>query len=145
MNWIVYILECSDKTLYTGITKDIKRRMAEHENGTGAKYTKGRGPFKVVYSELQPTMSHALKREAEIKSLDRCAKQKLTSWSYGQKTHPALRHLKNSSFSIGMNFQKGQIRLGQSGFQISGYIYGGIWNPTHRNDDLNVDGGRDPR
>ncbi len=81
MNWIVYILECSDNTLYTGITKDMKRRMAEHENGTGAKYTKGRGPFKVVYSELQPTMSHALKREAEIKSLDRSAKQKLTSWS----------------------------------------------------------------
>ena len=81
MNWIVYILECSDNTLYTGITKDIKRRMAEHENGTGAKYTKGRGPFKVVYSEIQPTMSHALKREAEIKSLDRSAKQQLTSWS----------------------------------------------------------------
>ncbi len=81
MNWIVYILECSDNTLYTGITTDIKRRMAEHENGTGAKYTKGRGPFKVVYSELQPTMSHALKREAEIKSLNRSAKQKLASWS----------------------------------------------------------------
>ncbi len=79
MNWIVYILECSDNTLYTGITKDIARRMAEHENGTGAKYTKGRGPFKVVYSELQLTMSHALKREAKIKSLDRSAKQKLTS------------------------------------------------------------------
>ena len=80
MNWVVYIVECSDNTLYTGITKDMKRRMAEHENGTGAKYTKGRGPFKVVYSELQPTMSHALKREAEIKSLDRSAKQKLNSW-----------------------------------------------------------------
>ena len=77
---MVYILECSDNTLYTGITKDIERRMAEHEKGTGAKYTKGRGPFKVVYSELQPTMSHALKREAAIKSLDRSAKQKLTSW-----------------------------------------------------------------
>ena len=47
MNWIVYILECSDNTLYTGITKDIERRMAEHENGTGAKYTKGRGPFNI--------------------------------------------------------------------------------------------------
>jgi len=82
MNWIVYILECSDNTLYTGITKDIERRMAEHENGTGAKYTKGRGPFKVVYSELQPTMSLALKREAKIKSLDRSAKQKLTSCAH---------------------------------------------------------------
>ena len=80
MNWTVYILECSDNTLYTGITKNIERRMAEHENGTGAKYTKGRAPFKVVYSELQPTMSHALKREAQIKSLDRSAKQKLTSF-----------------------------------------------------------------
>ena len=60
MKGIVYILKCSDNTLYTGITKDIERRMAEHENGTGAKYTKGRGPFKVVCSELQLTMSHAL-------------------------------------------------------------------------------------
>ena len=79
MNWIVYIVECSDDTLYTGITTDIERRKAEHENGTGAKYTKGRGPFTVVYSEVQPTRSHALKREAEIKSLDRSAKQKLTA------------------------------------------------------------------
>ncbi len=50
MNGIVYIVECSDNILYTGITKDIERRMAEHENGTGAKHTRGRGPFKVVYS-----------------------------------------------------------------------------------------------
>ena len=48
-NWYVYILLCRDGTLYTGITNDIKKRMLAHEKGKGAKYTKGRGPFKLVY------------------------------------------------------------------------------------------------
>ncbi len=79
MNWIVYILECSDNTLYTGITRDLERRIGEHESGKGAKYTRGRGPFEVIYTESHETMSHALKREAEIKSLDKFAKLKLAS------------------------------------------------------------------
>ena len=74
MVWNVYILGCADDSLYTGITKDLERRLAEHENGTGAKYTKGRGPFKVLYVEEQPSRSHALKRELEIKALDRADK-----------------------------------------------------------------------
>lgn len=69
MDWIVYILRCADDTLYTGITNDINSRLAKHENGTGAKYTKGRGPFKVVYSESFENRSEASKREAVIKKL----------------------------------------------------------------------------
>jgi len=77
MAWIVYILECSDKTLYTGITNDLAARMVKHARGTGAKYTRGRGPYNVVYTESHKTRSRALKREAEIKSLRREQKRKL--------------------------------------------------------------------
>lgn len=75
MPWTVYILECADKTLYTGITNDMGRRLEKHAKGTGAKYTRGRGPFKVFYTETHRTKGRALKREAGIKSLDR--RQKL--------------------------------------------------------------------
>ena len=74
MKWIVYILECSDKSLYTGITTNLSRRVQEHHAGTGAKYTKNRGPFTVRYMENKRTKSTALKREAAIKTLDRSAK-----------------------------------------------------------------------
>ena len=77
--WIVYILECADKTLYTGITNDLDHRIHEHENGRGAKYTIGRAPFKLVYSESHSSRSWALKREAEIKSFDRATKLQLAS------------------------------------------------------------------
>ncbi|MDP6132781.1 MAG: GIY-YIG nuclease family protein [Dehalococcoidia bacterium] len=79
MNWIVYILRCADGTLYTGITNDLERRMAEHEAGQGAKYTKGRGPFKLVYQEICQDRGVASRREIEIKSLDRKAKLSLVS------------------------------------------------------------------
>ncbi len=79
MNWIVYILRCADGTLYTGITNDLERRMAEHEAGQGAKYTKGRGPFKLVYQEICQDRGVASRREIEIKSLDRKAKLSLAS------------------------------------------------------------------
>lgn len=74
VKWTVYILECSDRTLYTGITTDMARRLKEHAAGTGAKYTKRRGPFTVRYTEGHRTRSDALKREAAIKSLDRSCK-----------------------------------------------------------------------
>jgi putative endonuclease len=77
VGWTVYILGCSDDSLYTGITNDLERRIEEHESGTGAKYTKGRGPFKVLYVEEQPSRGHALKRELEIKALDRAGKFEL--------------------------------------------------------------------
>jgi len=78
-HWIVYILECADQTLYTGITNDLDHRITEHENGRGAKYTRGRAPFKLLYTETHSSRSQALKREAEIKSFDRAAKLKLAS------------------------------------------------------------------
>jgi len=77
MPWTVYILECSDKTLYTGITNDVESRLEKHRKGTGAKYTRGRSPLKLVYTEPHRTKSRALKRELEIKSLNRTQKLKL--------------------------------------------------------------------
>ena len=79
LTWIVYILQCADGTLYTGITNDIDRRMAEHEVGQGAKYTRGRGPFQLVYSETCKDRGFASKRELEIKSLNRDQKLRLVS------------------------------------------------------------------
>jgi len=75
--WTVYILECADKTLYTGITNDLEGRLEKHVKGTGAKYTRGRNPFKVVYTEKYRTKGRALRREAEIKALRRPEKEKL--------------------------------------------------------------------
>ena len=79
MNWTVYILRCADGTLYTGITNDLERRLAEHEAGQGAKYTKGRAPLQLVYQETCSGRGPASKREKEIKSLDRKAKLSLVS------------------------------------------------------------------
>ena len=75
--WIVYILRCKDDTLYTGITDDLARRMAAHNSGKGAKYTRGRGPVEVVYTEVLESYSAALKREAAIKRLKRQEKEQL--------------------------------------------------------------------
>ncbi|PZP56824.1 MAG: endonuclease [Micavibrio aeruginosavorus] len=71
MDWLVYILRCADNTFYTGITNDMEARLLKHGNGTGAKYTKGRGPFSVVYSERFENRSQASKREAAIKSMSK--------------------------------------------------------------------------
>jgi putative endonuclease len=76
---MVYILECADKSLYTGITNDLDRRMAEHAAGKGAKYTKGRGPFRLVYRETCQGRAEASKRETTIKLLDRAKKLQLFS------------------------------------------------------------------
>lgn len=75
--WTVYILLCADGSLYTGITNDMSKRLAQHKNGTGAKYTRGRGPLKIVYREDQPNRAEALKREAAIKKMPREEKLKL--------------------------------------------------------------------
>lgn len=80
-DWIVYILECKDKTLYTGITNNFERRLSQHENGSGAKYTKGRGPFKVVYQEACVDRSEASIREAEIKRLSKRGKLEISQLS----------------------------------------------------------------
>jgi putative endonuclease len=79
MKWTVYILECSDKSLYTGITNDLTRRLDAHNKGLGAKYTKHRRPVMIRYGEAHKTQGAALTREAAIKSLDRTAKLALIS------------------------------------------------------------------
>ncbi len=81
MDWVVYILKCADNTLYTGITNDLDARVAAHESGLGAKYTKGRGPFKVVYKEACAGRSAASKREIAIKKLSRAEKEQLARHS----------------------------------------------------------------
>lgn len=75
--WYVYILRCGNGTLYTGITDNVPRRLAAHRSGKGAKYTRGRGPMKLVYQEEVPDKSAALKREIAIKRITRQEKEKL--------------------------------------------------------------------
>ena len=79
VHWMVYMLECAATSLYTGITKDLDRRMAEHAEGKGARYTKGRGPFRLVYSETCQDRAEASRRETAIKSMDRGKKLLLFS------------------------------------------------------------------
>lgn len=67
----VYILECKDKTLYTGWTTNLEKRIISHNSGMGAKYTRGRKPVKLVYFENFNSKSDALKREIAIKKLSR--------------------------------------------------------------------------
>lgn len=75
--WWVYILRCGDGTLYTGSTDDVERRLEAHRAGKGAKYTRGRGPLKLVYSEGCPDRSAALRRECAVKRLTRQEKLRM--------------------------------------------------------------------
>jgi len=74
MAWVCYLLECADGTLYTGISNDLPRRLAQHARGVASKYTRTRLPVRLRYSEKHPTRSSALKREAAIKRLPRAGK-----------------------------------------------------------------------
>jgi putative endonuclease len=74
MNWLVYIILCTDDTFYTGITTDMQRRFDQHAAGRGAKYFRGRQPLQVVYQESGHTRSSATSREMEIKGLARTEK-----------------------------------------------------------------------
>jgi putative endonuclease len=71
MNWIVYIVECNDKSLYTGITNNIDKRIEAHSLRKGSKYIRGRLPIKLVYKEICVSRSNATKRELEIKKLNK--------------------------------------------------------------------------
>ena len=73
----VYIVECSDGTLYTGYTTDVERRVREHNEGTAAKYTRGRRPVTLVHTEAYATQSAAMRREYRIKQLRRPEKERL--------------------------------------------------------------------
>lgn len=75
--YFVYLVECADGTLYTGISTDVARRVAEHNAGAGAKYTRARRPVRVVYVEEAADRSAASRREFEIKRLSRKEKEAL--------------------------------------------------------------------
>lgn len=77
--WFVYIVECRDKTLYTGIAKDLARRVQEHNEGKGAKYTSGRRPVSLLYSECAANHGAALSREYKIKKLKTREKRQLAA------------------------------------------------------------------
>lgn len=91
--WVCYLIECADDTLYCGITNDLDKRLAAHNAGEGAKYTRGRAPVKLAYCESCTDKSAALKREMEIKDLPRAKKLALveTGKSTPLPAHPARR------------------------------------------------------
>jgi len=77
MNWQVYMILCTDDSLYTGITNDVERRLSRHASQRGAKYFRGRQPVRVVYLESGHTRSTASQREAAIKKMQRMDKERL--------------------------------------------------------------------
>ena len=85
--WFVYIVRCADDTLYTGIAKDVARRVAEHNSSKrlAASYTRGRRPVALVHREVVKTRSAAARREYEIKQLTRLEKERLLAKRAGRK------------------------------------------------------------
>ncbi len=84
--WFVYMVECRDGSLYTGIAKDVAARIAQHNSSRGgARYTRGRGPVRLVYREPAASRSAASRREAEIKRMSRAAKLALAGVALGKK------------------------------------------------------------
>ncbi|MDD5692571.1 MAG: GIY-YIG nuclease family protein [Candidatus Omnitrophica bacterium] len=77
MSWHIYIIRCKDNRLYTGITKDLERRVKEHNSGYGCRFTKYRAPVELVHSERAGSRPEALRREAQIKGLPRVKKLEL--------------------------------------------------------------------
>jgi putative endonuclease len=84
-NWIVYIVECADATLYAGVTTDVEARLATHNEGLGAKYTRTRRPVSLVYLERAVDRGAALKREHEIKRMSAAEKRALIARAKGQR------------------------------------------------------------
>ena len=79
--WYVYVIRCSDKSLYTGITNDLNKRLKAHNSRKGGKYTRSRLPVKLLYKEIYKTKSEALKREIQIKNFSRKEKLELLNKS----------------------------------------------------------------
>ena len=75
--YFVYIIQCEDNSLYTGMTSDIQKRFEEHKSSKGARYTRSHKPVKIVYTEDHETMKEALRREREIKAWQRKKKLNL--------------------------------------------------------------------
>jgi putative endonuclease len=76
-DWYVYIVRCRDGSLYTGITTDVDRRLAEHENNKGSRYLRGRGPLNLVFQKRIGKKGQALKIERKVKELSRQEKEEL--------------------------------------------------------------------
>ncbi len=89
MNWSVYIILCTDGSLYTGISTDVERRFRQHQAGKGAKYFRGRQPLAIAYREEGYTRTSAGRRENTIKKLSRTEKQSLISSCESQSNPPA--------------------------------------------------------
>ena len=81
MSWHCYLVRCADGTLYCGVTNDLARRLAAHDAGRGAKYTAGRAPVALVWSEACATQGEALRREIAVKAMSRAAKLRLAGAS----------------------------------------------------------------
>lgn len=77
VSWSVYLLRCKDGSLYCGISNDLNARLKKHNDGTGAKYTRGRGPVELVWKKRMKTPTDARKKEAEIKKLKKIQKESL--------------------------------------------------------------------
>lgn len=86
--WYVYLLRCADGTFYAGCTNDLTTREQKHNAGRGAKYTAGRRPVRIVYSELHQSRSAAQAREAELKRWTRAKKEALAAASLSRKPAP---------------------------------------------------------
>lgn len=99
-SWCVYILRCSDRSLYCGITNDLPRRLLQHNRGTGARYTRGRGPVKVLHTWTVAGKSSALKAEIAFKRLTRSAKL-----AFIKKSKPG----KRSPSAVSARRSKGQL------------------------------------
>ena len=83
--WQCYLIECADGTLYCGITNDLDKRLAAHNAGEGAKYTRGRGPLRLAYAEDCADKPAALRRELEIKKMERAGKLALCAQRVGRR------------------------------------------------------------
>ena len=88
--WTVYMLRCGDGSLYTGIARDLARRLNDHRQGAGARYTRGRGPLTIVYEERCGDRSRAQEREAAIKRLSRARKEALIRASGGGRAEAGI-------------------------------------------------------
>jgi predicted GIY-YIG superfamily endonuclease len=82
--WFVYIVRCADRSLYTGVAVDVRKRVATHNSGKGAKYTRGRLPVRLVYQEAAESRGAALRREYAIKSMGAVEKRLLVRRVRGQ-------------------------------------------------------------
>ncbi len=80
--YFVYLIECADKSIYTGITTNVERRFAEHKAGIGGHYTSSKEVIKVLYTEKHPDRSSALKRESQIKGWTRQKKLNLIKFGH---------------------------------------------------------------